>query len=201
MLTVVPVDAWVMSLMIDTTGLSPNVLETLDPSLHTVTSPHRSSAREKVLEYRFLADLTAELFLRDMGFDVLRSDVDALGHDLVIEANGVIRHIQLKAMYRGGKRTRLTANIRLAARPSGCIVWMIYDPVTLGLVSFRWFGGAPGEQLPDIGARIARHGKCNAMGIKTDRPAHRVIPGRYFVTLPDVSTLTDRMFGSISYVD
>ena len=120
---------------------------------------------------------------------------------LVIEANGVIRHIQLKAMYRGGKRTRLTANIRLAARPSGCIVWMIYDPVTLGLVSFRWFGGAPGERLPDIGSRIARHGKCNAMGIKTDRPAHRVIPGRYFTTLPDVSTLTDRMFGSATCVD
>jgi hypothetical protein len=197
-LTVVPEDAWVMSLMIDTTGLSPNVPKTLDPSLHTVTSPHRSSAREKVLEYRFLADLTAELFLRDMGFDVLRSDVDALGHGLVIEANGVIRHIQLKVMYRGGKRT---ANIHLAARPSGCIVWMIYDPVTLGLVSFRWFGGAPGERLPDIGARVAKHGKCNAMGVKTDRPAHRVIPGRYFTTLPDVSTLTDRMFGSVTCVD
>lgn len=130
-------DAWVMSLMIDTNALTPIVPLATDLLSHDVTSPYRSSAREKVLEYRFLADLTAELFLRDMGFDVLRSDVDALGHDLVIEANGVIRHIQLKAMYRGGKRTRLTANIRLAARPSGCIVWMIYDPVTLGLVSFR----------------------------------------------------------------
>lgn len=194
-------DAWVMSLMIDTNALTPIVPLATDLLSHDVTSPYRSSAREKVLEYRFLADLTAELFLRDMGFDVLRSDVDALGHDLVIEANGVIRHIQLKAMYRGGKRTRLTANIRLAARPSGCIVWMIYDLVTLGLVSFRWFGGAPGEPLPDIGSRIARHGKCNAMGIKTDRPAHRVIPGRYFTTLPDVSTLTDRMFGSATCVD
>ena len=33
-----------------------------------------------------------------------------------VEANGIIRHIQPKATYLGGKSTRVTSNIRLATR-------------------------------------------------------------------------------------
>jgi hypothetical protein len=124
-----------------------------ESSPHDVTSPHRSSSREKVLAYRFLAERTAELYRRDLAFNVLRSDVDTLGDDLVIEADGIVRHIQLKATYRGGKSTRVTTNFRLATRPSGCLVWMIYNPVTLGITTFRWFGGRPGAPLPDLARR------------------------------------------------
>src|SRR6476620_10460783 len=65
---------------------------------------HASSCLEKVLEHRFLAELTSALWLGGVrDFEVLRSDVDSHGYDLVIEANGILRHIQLKAMVCGGK--------------------------------------------------------------------------------------------------
>ena len=167
-------------------------------SPHDQTSPHRSSPREKVLEYRFLADVTAELYRRGVVFDVLRSDVDALGHDLVIEANGIIRHIQLKTTYCGGKSARVTSNIRLATRPSGCLIWMIYDPHTLDITAFRWFGGVPGAALPDLGTRVAKHSRGNAGGTKNERPAHRVLPRRAFVPVGNIAALVDQLFGSAS---
>ena len=161
--------------MIDTEALLAKAAPVGEVTLE-LTSSHLSSAREKVLEYRFLADLSVELYRRGLVFDVLRSDVDAWGHDLVIEANGIVRHIQLKATYLGGKSTRVTSNMRLATRPSGCLVWMIYDPHTFGIIAFRWFGGVPGSPLPDLGTSVAKHSRGNGGGIKAARPAHRVLP-------------------------
>jgi hypothetical protein len=195
-LTVAVFGALAVLLMVDMQTDTAPLVPPGDRSPHDLTSPHRSSPREKVLEYRFLADVTAELYRRGLEFDVLRSDVDALGHDLVIEANGIIRHIQLKATYHRGKTARVTSNIRLATRPSGCLIWMIYDPHTLGISAFRWFGGAPGAPLPDVGARIAKHSRCNTDGIKAVRPAHRVLPKRAFAPIGDIATLVDQLFGS-----
>jgi hypothetical protein len=157
---------------------------------------HRSSALEKVLEYRLLGLLGAELWRRGIEFEVLRSDVDANGHDLVIEAAGVLRHIQLKAMVKGGKRADVTVNTRLATKCSGCVVWMTYDLATLDLGIFRWFGGKPGEPLQGLGDKVARHSKGNAAGEKNIRPAHRVIPRGAFETLGSISELADRLFGA-----
>lgn len=157
---------------------------------------HRSSALEKVLEYRFLAELSAELWCRGVEFEVLRSDVDDNGHDLVIEADGILRHIQLKAMVKGGKRADVTVNTRLATKSSGCVIWMTYDPATLELGPFRWFGGKPGEPLQGLGDKVAKHSKGNAAGEKTIRPAHRVIPRCAFETLGTLGELADRLFGT-----
>jgi hypothetical protein len=195
-LTAAAFGALAVSLMVDTETLLATAAPDGDKVAHNLTSSHRSSTREKVLEYRFLAEVTAELYRRGLEFDVLRSDVDALGHDLVIEANGIIRHIQLKATYRGGKSTRVTSNIRLATRPSGCLIWMIYDPHTLDITAFRWFGGVPGAALPDLGTRVVKHSRCNAGGTKNERPAHRVLPRRVFSPIGDIATLVDQLFGS-----
>jgi hypothetical protein len=35
--------------------------------------------------------------------EVLKSEVDRGGYDVVLESNGVIRHIQLKSSFRGSK--------------------------------------------------------------------------------------------------
>jgi len=178
-------------------GLLQEVQSTTD-QLTRIAPPgisHRSSALEKVLEYRFLGLLGAELWRRGVEFEVLRGDVDASGHDLVIEAAGVLRHIQLKAMIKGGKRANVTANTRLATKSSGCVIWMTYDPATLELDPFRWFGGKPGEPLQGLGDKVAKHSKGNAAGEKTERPAHRVIPRGAFETLESVADLADRLFG------
>ena len=158
---------------------------------------HRSSSLEKVLEYQFLGALTRELMRRDIEFEILRSDVDDGGHDLVIEAGGVLRHIQLKATIKGGKRADVTVNSRLARKCSGCVVWMTWDPATFDLGPFRWFGGAPGEPLPDIGNRVARHTKGTGKGEKKERPAHRVIRIGQFEKLGSIEELADRLFRAV----
>ncbi len=156
---------------------------------------HSSSLVEKVLEYRFLGGVTAELLKRGMSFDVLRSDVDCHGHDLVIEADGVVRHVQLKGMIAAGRRANVTVKTQLAAKPSGCVVWMLYDPRSYEPVSYRWFGAAPGHPLPDLGDRLARHSKGDARGRKATRGLHRVVTAGRFTPVPDVARLVDLMFG------
>ncbi len=163
----------------------------------SVAISHRSSAIEKVLEYQFLSILTRELMHRDAEFEVLRGDVDGSGHDLVVEAEGVLRYVQLKAMVKGGKRANVSINTKLARKSSGCVVWMTYDPGTFELGSFRWLGGAPGEPLPALGDRIAKHSKGNAAGIKAERPGHRIVPAGQFETLATISELADRLFGPV----
>ena len=156
---------------------------------------HRSTLVEKALEYRFLADLTAELLGRGWGFEVLRTDVDRDGYDLVVEANGTMRHIQLKALVAGGRRGSVTVSTSLASKPSPCVVWMVYDPATLTPVSYRWFGGFPGSAMPQLGDQVARHTRANAQGFKAERAQHRVVAASRFARVAKVSDLADRLFG------
>ena len=161
----------------------------------TLPSHHHSSSLEKVLEHRFVAELTAALWLAgERGFEVLHSEVDAHGYDIVVDANDVMRHIQLKAMKRGGKRSRVNVNMLLAGKPSGCVVWYEYDPDTLQLGPFRWFGGLPRRPLPDLGDRILRHTKGNSEGLKAERAGHRVLTRTDFELLPDMAALVERLF-------
>ena len=160
-----------------------------------VTSPHVSSLREKVLEYRFLAELTSFLLLRGIPFDVLRGDVDAQGYDLVIEAAAIVRHIQLKAMHASGKRADVSVNLNLMVKPSGCIIWMCYNSATLVIDPFRWFGSSRGAPLPDPGDRMARHSKGNTDGTKLPRGDHRLIPRGQFALITSIEALVERLFG------
>ena len=159
------------------------------------SQPSHSSITENLLEYRFLAELGAYLARFDTAMEVLRSDVDRTGHDIVLEASGVLRHVQLKATIAGGKRANVTVNNALALKPSGCIIWMTYDPVSYLITGMRWFGGKPGMPLPATGDRIARHSKANADGVKAERADHRVIAAGRFEKLAGMSQLAERLFG------
>ena len=154
-----------------------------------------SSLTESLLEYRFLAEMGAYLARFDSPMEVLRGDVDRSGYDLVLEANGVLRHVQLKATIAGGKRANVTVINALALKPSGCIIWMTYDPVSFLITGMRWFGGQPGAPLPSTGDRIARHSKANAEGIKAERGQHRVIAGGKFDRMSGLPQLAGRLFG------
>lgn len=157
-----------------------------------------SSTLEKLLEHRFIAGLATHLWCRGTrAFDVLHSEVDAFGHDIVLECQGVIRHIQLKAMVREGKRRDVGVSISLARRPSGCVIWMLYDPLTLELGPFLWFGAAPGEPLPPLGAKVGRHTKGNSEGVKAQRSSVRLVPRSQFVRVDSIEELADRLFGLV----
>lgn len=150
---------------------------------------------EQTLEYTFLGALMAEILRRGQVVEVLRADIDLYGHDLVVETGGIMRHIQLKGMARGGASREVNVNTMLAAKPSGCVIWMTYDPATFAIEGWRWFGGAPGEKLPDLGDRVAKHSRPNSEGGKNLRPNIRRVGAGRFTSVPDIAALTDLLFG------
>ena len=62
--------------------------------------------------------------------EVLRSEFDAGGYDLVMCRGSVVRHIQFKVSRVGGKTAAIKASLRLTKKPSGCVLWIL---VTLDL--------------------------------------------------------------------
>ena len=155
-----------------------------------------SSAREKLLEHLFVGELMRHLWIsgcRDV--ELLRSEVDNGGYDLVLECNDIIRHIQLKASHRGSKTARVNININLARRLSGCVIWILFDEDTLELGPYLWFGGKPGEPLPPLGDKIARHTKADAAGLKKERAGLRVVSRTSFRMVSTIRDLTQTLFG------
>lgn len=161
-----------------------------------VWAPEHSVLREKVIEHIFLAELSRSLLL-DLGlpFEVLRSELDAFGYDLVIEANGIMRHVQLKAGTASGTRSHVDVQLALADKPGGCVVWILVDPQSLRLDQFLWFGGRAGEPLPPLGDRRVRHSRGNAEGTKNVREGLRRLPKGEFSRFSSMRDLAIVMFG------
>jgi hypothetical protein len=159
-------------------------------------SAGHSVLREKVLEHVFLAELSKSLLLRmKMPFEVLRAEFDAHGYDLVLEANGILRHVQLKATRLGGKRADVDVSLELARKPGGCVLWFMVNESTLELGPFYWFGGAPGVPLPPLGDRVSRHTRPNASGNKTERSGLRNIRIGQFTKLDSIDEVATALFG------
>lgn len=155
-----------------------------------------SATRERILQHRFLADVCGELWrLGEFDFAVSHSEVDNSGYDVILEARGILRHIQLKAMHKAARRRSFDVQMRLGDKPNGCVVLVIHDPQTLAVESYRWFGHAPGIGLPELGTKVTRHSKGNAQGVKAERPALREVPISQFAAVPDVGELVSRLFG------
>ena len=127
--------------------------------------------------------------------EVLRSQVDAFGHDLVVDAGGVVRHIQLKASDRHAKTARVKINTRLSLKTAGCVIWSLYDPGTLELGPFHWFGNLPGACLPDLGNHVAKHTKGDGTGNKAERKAIRVLPKARFTAIETINEITSLLSG------
>ncbi len=132
----------------------------------------------------FLGELLRGLWRKNVrDLEVLRPEVDNGGYDLALVFRGLTRHVQLKSSYRGARCADVTASVKLLGRPSACIVWIFFDPDTLSLGPFFWFGGAPGERMPPLGEAVARHTKPNGRLKKADRPAHRAKTLRSLICL------------------
>ena len=162
---------------------------TLQHSLH-------STFREAVLEHLLLGELLKYFWLAGTHAEVLKPNVDDAGYDVVIEADGIMRHIQFKGSYSGAKTARQKVHLELGKKPSGCVIWMIFEPETLAFESFRWFGGRPGEPLPNIEEfKVAKHTKGDAEGTKKERPQVRVVPRGKFEVVDTIPDLVNRLFG------
>jgi hypothetical protein len=132
----------------------------------------------------------------DWRLEILKPQVDDSGYDLVLEANAIIRHVQLKASFRDSTVRETSINTALAAKPSGCVVFLWFDKETLDLGPFAFFGAAPGKPLPDIsGLKTARHTKANALGVKNERANIRTIALSKFEKVDSIDRLVTRLFG------
>jgi len=166
----------------------------------TDQNTHHSSYREMLLEHLFVGGVMRHLWLRKIAqFEVLKPQVDDSGYDLVLEANGFVRHVQLKASASDSSTAEVKVSLRLAAKPSGCVIWMHFDPKTMELGPFLWYGGSPGYSLPDISKLpIAKHTKANSLGIKLPRQGHRVLRRSAFQKVSTWEGIVDRLFGAFA---
>ena len=155
-----------------------------------------SSYREKLIEHLFVGELLKHSWLtEDCLLEVSKPEVDNSGYDVVIEENKVIRHIQLKASYIGGKTARQNVHVKLADKPSGCVVWIYFNDETLELGPFYFFGGAAGSPLPSLeGTKVARHTKGDQDGYKAERPSIRVLNKGSFTKFNSICGLYDVLF-------
>ncbi|MDQ7839462.1 MAG: hypothetical protein RDU83_00365 [bacterium] len=161
-----------------------------------------SSYREMLLEHLFAGEVMRHVWLSGVKrLEILKPQVDDGGYDLVLEGNNVVRHVQLKATFRGSKVARFNVNTGLATKPNGCIVVMLFEPQTLALGPFLWFGGPPGEPLPDLsGYPTGKHTKGNARGVKLQRPRLRMLPRSAFQQLASITEVADHLFGPLPEV-
>ena len=150
-----------------------------------------------LVEHLLVGELLKHAWLRDMdGLDIARPEVDDSGYDLIIEWNRVIRHVQLKTSKRTAKTSRQTANLALADKPSGCIIWTLFDEDSMELGPFRFFGGSPGAPMDGLSdLRVAQRTTPDARGRKPERNNHRVIPRKLFREYSTVPELLRALFG------
>jgi len=160
----------------------------------------KSSFYEQLVEHVFISEVLQEAWY---GFgrtvEVLRSEVDASGYDIVFECNSILRHVQLKTSRARGSTKSQKANIALADKASGCIVWIVRDEcdkTNRMSLSYLFFGGEPGQPLPALDQfRVARHTKPNANKLKAERPSIRVIPKGQFSVINTTTELVQQLFG------
>lgn len=158
-----------------------------------------STFREKLIEHLFIGELLRISWLRgDCSLEVAKPEVDSRGYDVIVERQGVVRHIQLKASHHAAAARSQKLHVGLTEKPSGCVVWVQFDSTTLQLGPFLFFGNAAGEPLPSLdGCRVARHTKGNAMGVKGERPDLRIVPRTWFRKLETAEAVYDALFGPV----
>lgn len=168
---------------------------------HPVTAnldSHQSVYRERLLEHLLIGDLLRHSWLHaGATLEVSQPSIDRSGHDVVLEANGVTRHVQLKSSAIGAATAVQKVHVGLLGKPSGCVIWTRFDRESMALGPFMFFGGTPGSPLPSLEEfRAAKHTKGDANGVKKERPNLRVVPISRFHPVPDVPALYAALFGS-----
>ena len=150
-----------------------------------------------LLEHLLVGELLRHLWVNEAEhIEVLRPQVDDNGYDLVMECGSVVRHVQLKASHKSASTNHVKVQLALGAKPSGCVIWALFDADSFELGPFRWFGGAPGKPLPDISDfKVAKHTKADSTGTKAERPNLRQVPKGKFQQLGSIAELAQALFG------
>ena len=156
-----------------------------------------SSYRERMIEHLFVGELLKCSWIAGQHrVEVLRAEVDGAGYDLVVELDAIVRHVQLKSSTVDAKTARVDVQKRLKKKPSACVIWIRFDPETLELGPFMWFGGRPGEKLPSLrGLKPSMHTRANKDGVKAERKDLVVLPKGKFTKYDTIGEVCRALFG------
>lgn len=158
-------------------------------------STTQSTLRERIVEHLFIGELLRVLWRRGVtDVEVLRSEFDAHGYDVVLTRGRIVRHIQLKTQAAG----RVSVGRALAEKPSGCVVRIRINPKTLDMGPYFWFGGLPGEPLPDVS--LLPNPKRTTPKLNQQKPPrvnHHELPQDVFTRLMTVEEVAERLFGEL----
>lgn len=159
---------------------------------------HQSVYREQLLEHLLISQLLRHAWLYDEAqLEVMKPEIDRAGYDIVLEAHGVCRHVQLKTSSTTAKTAKQNIHVDLGTKPSGCVVWTRFDPQTLDLGPFLFFGAKAGQPLPSLdGLTVAKHTRGNASGKKAERSNIRFVPKGKFTELASIEDLYRNLFDS-----
>ena len=164
-----------------------------DLALHSL----HSTLRERIVEHVFVGESLRALWRQGVvDVEVLRSEFDAHGYDLVMGRGAIVRHIQFKTGIRKRPST-VSVSQSLALKPSGCVIWICVD-LDLNMGPFWWFGGKPGASLPDMSVypnpkRIGRR----ETGERPMRTNHRLVPASKFQRVDTLDALLELLFGNL----
>jgi len=166
----------------------------------------KSTYFEKLVEHAFISEVLQEVYYSfGKSVEVLRSEVDASGYDVVFECNGILRHVQLKTSKPDAKVSRQKVNLALAEKPSGCVVWIVWDEdrsTHRMRLSYLYFGDEAGKPLRSIvDYKVAKHTKANAQGVKLERSAIRLVPKGHFLKIATTRELVGHLFDLLSLPD
>jgi hypothetical protein len=167
----------------------------MDPTAHF----DHSTLRERIVEHIFVGDALRKLWRRGvLDVEVLRSEFDAHGYDLVMTRGNIVRHIQFKTAT-ARKPRKVSVAAALASKQSGCVIWIRVAP-DLAMGPFYWFGGAPGQPLPPIAdfpnsLRVTP----NKEGVRPVRQNHRDVPASRFRLLATLDEALEALFGPLPH--
>lgn len=169
------------------------MVESLKSNLDT----YQSVYREQLIEHLLLGEMLKLSWLHfNASIEISHPSVDRAGFDVVLEANGYTRHVQFKSSARTAKTSKQKIQVGLADKPSACVVWIRFDPLTLDLGPFLFFGNVPGQKIPSLkNLKVAKHTKGNAEGVKLERPNLRILPRSHFDELKTIEKLYSALFG------
>jgi hypothetical protein len=157
-----------------------------------------STLRERIVEHAFVGDVLRLLWRRGVhDAEVLRSEFDTHGYDVVMVHGRIMRHVQLKTGT-AQKPPDVSISRSLAAKASGCVIW-IHVTSNLDMGPFFWFGGSPGRPLPAIeGFAVPLRATRNRQAVRPPRINHRLVPRHRFEEVSTLDGVVARLFGDLN---
>jgi hypothetical protein len=140
---------------------------------------------ENLLEHRFLFDLRRHLVLRQepLLLNVLKSEVDAYGFDLVLSVAERAFHVQMKTRSGSPPPNAYELSESLWRLPNACAIWMLYDPTTIEPTGY-YLLGSPLPPIDDFAVadrpafRKVKMQRANHARITLAQLAHVLFPAQ-----------------------